>query len=599
MNIPFEELPDFNELFLDYISDFDKLRKYYKYDFKSDKDFLNSAVARKNHYLKDIDLTREELCSILTTENKFFNSGEKTFTNIELLKKSNTFAVVTGQQVGMFTGSLYTIIKALNAIQLANKLNNLYSEKDYNFVPVFWLEDEDHDFLEINHVNIISKENELKKIEYYGEEGPQDKYLKPVGALILDEKIEEMKNEIFSSLNESDFTATLRDYCNRSYKAGVDLKTAFARFLNYILRDDGLIFIDPSDIELKKKLIPVFEKELTTFPQACELVVKTSAELEHSYEPQIKPKPINLFYIHNGCRYLLESRENDIFALKNSRTKFTKDEILSKVKTNPELFSPNVLLRPICQDTLLPTAAYVGGPSEVSYFAQFKDAYDFYKVSMPVIFPRVSITVLEAKVAAFLEKNGLEFEDLFRVKELSKKLASKSSSFSVDEIFTRFTDEFNSLIYSFQQELEKVDKNLVNSLAKKNQQFSDSLNVFKEKFSSSQVNQNTTANKQLSKILNSVYPENTLQERYLNIIYFLNKYGMDFISHLKDNMDIEVYSHQVIETNKHSSASPEQSADPAEPNSDKKDPSSEKGASADKNSEPKEIQGVMFEEDVP
>ncbi|CAN5436519.1 bacillithiol biosynthesis cysteine-adding enzyme BshC [soil metagenome] len=553
MNVPFEQIPDFNELFIDYISDFEKVKKYYKYDFKDNKDFLNAAVARKNHYLKDIDLTREELSSILTTENKFFNSGDKTFANIELLKKNNTFAVVTGQQVGMFSGSLYTIIKALNCIQLSNKLNNLYSSLDYNFVPVFWLEDEDHDFIEINHINLINKDNELIKVEYYGEEGPQEKYLKPVGSIVMDEKIEEMKNEIFSGLNETDFTSTLLDYCNRSYKAGIDLKTAFARFLNYLLKDDGLIFIDPSDTDLKRKLIPVFEKELTTFPQSCEMVVNTSAELEHEYEPQIKPKPINLFFIHNGGRYLLEPREENIFALKNCRQKFTKEEIFTKLRSSTELFSPNVLLRPICQDTLLPTVAYVGGPSEVSYFAQFKDAYDFFKVPMPVIFPRVSITILESKVTGFLEKNDLEFQDLFKVKELSKKLAKRSSNLSVEEIFTKFTDEYNSLVYSFQEELEKVDKNLVGSLSKKNQQYSDSINILKEKFSASQVNQNTVANKQLSKILNVIYPANTLQERYLNILYFINKYGMDFIVHLKDNMDIEVFEHQVFETNKHSS----------------------------------------------
>lgn len=545
--LPYNNLPDFNNLFLDYIDDFEKVKLYYKYDYRDDNEFLNALIKKKNTYLKDSEFNREELCKILTTQNKFFNSTEKTYENIELLKSSNTFAIVTGQQVGLMTGPLYTILKALNAIQLASKLNHKF--KDYNFVPVFWLECEDHDFLEVNNINLLTKENEVKNIQYFGTEGELEKYVKPVGTLVLDEKIEEFKNEIRSNLIETDFTETVFDYINRSYKVGIDFKTAFARLLNYFLKDEGLIFIDPSEKDLKRPLISVFMKELSSYPALCENVIMTAAEMEQEYDPIIKPKPINLFYNHNGNRFLIEPKDGENYGLKNSRQKFTRDEMFLVLNTNPELFSPNVLLRPVCQDTILPTIAYIGGPSEVAYFAQIKDAYDFFETPMPVIYPRTSITIIEKRVETFLEKNKLKILDLFHPKDTARRMVEKFSEMNVEELFSSYIDELNAIYYQFKQKLELIDKNLVNTLDKKDLQYKDSLNVLKEKFLTSYLNQNEIVTKQLNKILSVIFPDNVLQERSLNIIYFLNKYGMDFIQHLKDNINIEDFEHQFIDTN--------------------------------------------------
>lgn len=552
-NLQYNTLPDFNNLFLDYIDDFDKIKHYYKYDYRDDNEFLNALIKKKNTYLKESDFNRDDLCKVLITQNKFFNSSEKTYENIELLKSSNTFAIVTGQQVGMLTGPIYTILKALNAVQLANKLNQKF--KDYNFVPVFWLECEDHDFLEINNINLLAKDNEVKNITYFGAEGEQEKYIKPAGTIVLDEKIEEFKAQIRENLAETDFTNTLFDYINRSYKVGIDLKTAFARLLNYFLKDEGLIFLDPSEKDLKKPLISVFKKELSTYPALCEKVINSSAEMEHEYDPVIKPKPINLFYNHNGNRYLIEPKDGETYALKNSRQKFSRDEMMLLVNTSPELFSPNVLLRPVCQDTILPTIAYIGGPSEVAYFAQIKDAYEFYDTPMPVIYPRTSVTVVEKRVETFLEKNKLKILDLFHPKDTARRMVEKFSEMNVEELFTSYIDELNALFYQFKQKVEAIDKNLVNTLEKKDQQYKDSINVLKEKFMTSYLNQNEIVTKQLNKILSVIFPDNVLQERSLNAVYFLNKYGMDFIQHLKDNINIEDFEHQFIETNFESSPS--------------------------------------------
>jgi len=546
MPIPYTALPLFNELFLDYINNFEDVKKFYEYDYKNFEDIIKCIELKKETYEMGKNFFRSDICEILKTQNSDFKSKNKTFDNIEQLNAHNTFAVVTGQQMGLLTGPYYTILKTINTIQLSRKLNEKFS--DYNFIPIFWLEADDHDFPEINNINIITKDNELKNIKYYEKGAESEKYLKPAGNIVFDEFIDSFVNEVEGNLNRTDFTEGLFGMIRDSYQQGIKIKTAFARFVNALLGDKGLVLIDPSDRNIKKILKPVFETELKTSPQICEIVINTTVELEESYQAQVKPKAINLFYIHEGNRYLIEPRENNIYALKHSRTKFTKEELFNLLDTNPERFSWNVVTRPICQDYLLPTVAYVGGPSEISYFAQFKDVYKFFKVTMPVIYPRTSVTLIEGKVKNFLDKYNLKFEELFNEKELSRKLIKNISDLDSQELFSNMKDELTALFYTYEKELVKIDSNQTASFSKRNQQFIDSLSIAKEKFMNSQSKQNEVISNQLKKVVLNVFPEENLQERVLNITYFLNKYSTGLIDTLLNEIKIDDYNHQLIYT---------------------------------------------------
>jgi bacillithiol biosynthesis cysteine-adding enzyme BshC len=545
MSIPYNSLPSYSELFIKYTDDFESLADFYEFDFKKTEDFQKCIELKKETYLKGKTFFRNEVTDILKEQNKKFESSEKTFENIQLLNDHNTFAVVTGQQIGILTGPYYTILKALNTIQLSDKLKENFPE--YNFVPVFWLEADDHDFAEINNIDIISKENELKNLKYFENGEEQEKYLKPVGKIIIDEHIESFKQDLRNSFNHSDFTDSLFDLINETYKEGTDLKTAFALFMNKLIKDKGLIFIDPTDNEIKKLLQPVFEKELATFPEICEKVINTSVELEENFAVQVKPKAINLFYIHEGNRYLIEPRENDIFALKHSRQKFTKEELFGLLESNPERFSWNVVTRPICQDYLLPTVAYIGGPSEIAYFGQFRQVYRSFDITMPVIYPRTSVTILENRVISFMEKYSIGFQEFFNEKEIGIKLLNENSDASADQIFSDMKEEIRGIFYTYEKELVKIDAKQTEGFSKRNNQFLESLDVAKEKFINSQSKQNEVISNQLSKALLFVYPDNILQERVLNITYFLNKYGTEFINYLFGEIVIDDYGHQVIE----------------------------------------------------
>jgi len=545
-SIPFDSLPSYSELYLTYISDFEKLRSFYACNFRNENEILELVRRKESQYLSGAEFTRDLLCEILSEQNKAFNSGENTFANIALLNQQNTFAIVTGQQLGILSGPYYTLLKALNAIQLAELYNNKF--KDYKFVPVFWLESDDHDFPEINNINIISKENELKNVRYLPGGEESEKYLKPAGSIVFDRFIDDFISEIESSLHKSDFTDILFSQIKNSYTVGKSITEAFAGFMNFLIGDKGLIFINPSGAKIKNLLKPVFRRELGTSPQLCEEVINTSVELEKQFSLQVKPKPINLFYIHEGNRYLLEPRDNGIFALKHSRQKFSADELFGLLESNPERFSWNVVTRPVCEDYVLPTVAYVAGPSEISYFGQFGKVYEFFGVPMPVIYPRTSVTIIESKIKNFMEKNRISFQELFTGKNLSLKLISNLSEVSAEQIFSDLKDELIALFYTYEKELSRIDLNQTESFSKRNKQFVESLQVAKEKFTNAQIRQNEVISNQLAKTLMNVFPSNTLQERVLNILYFLNKYGHDFVNYLFEEIKIDCFEHQLIST---------------------------------------------------
>jgi len=544
LNIPYTSLNGFNDLFIDYLNKFDKVSQFFSFS-PDGQGIINSINSRKESYNNE-RISRIELAEILKIQNKFFNSGESTFLNIEFLKEENTFAVVTGQQIGLLTGNLYTIIKALNAVQLSRSLSAKYT--DYKFVPVFWLEADDHDFLEINNINVLDSSNSVRNISYFEKGIEKERYLTPTGRIVLDNYIEEFKQILRISLLQTEFTETLFDFINRSYKEGIDLITAFARFFNYICGDKGIIFCNPTDKELKKMMIPVFEKELNTFPQTCERIVDTSARLESKdYEPQVKPRSINIFYTHNNSRHLVEVKEG-MFSLRHTRQKYGKDEFFHLLYTNPENFSPNVILRPVCQDYLLPTVAYIGGPSEVAYFAQFRDVYNFFDMEVPVVYPRTSITILEKRIETFLEKFDLGFEELFDEEKVTRKLLGKFSEINIQDLFGNFEDDLNAIMYTYSLKLNNIDKNLTTNLKNKYDKFLENLAVSKKKFEESQIKQNDSTGSKLTAVINGVYPNGKPQERSINISYFLNKYGFGFINELFNTVEINKFSHQVIST---------------------------------------------------
>jgi bacillithiol biosynthesis cysteine-adding enzyme BshC len=544
MLVNYKKLSAFNDIFVDYINDFNSVSQYYKYDYKNDDNILNIIKHISENYSNEFHYSRQNIANILKEQNELFNSDDKAFENIELLKNENTFAVVTGQQVGLLSGNYYTILKSTNAIQYSEYLNCAFPE--YKFIPVFWLECEDHDFPEINHLHIFDKENKLQRLEYFPDDAPQEKYLTPADKIRFKDNIEEFKDRLFGMLSHTEFSDEVKNIVDRSYKSGLSFSVTFARLMNFILKGKGMVFLNPSDKEIKKALKPIFERELNSFPRTCETVIETSAQIEQNYQVQIKPQPINLFYILNDNRYLLENKSENIFSLKNSRQTFSREEISGLLESNPENFSANVVLRPVCQDYLLPTVAYIAGPAEVAYFAQLKKVYENFNVEMPFIFPRASVTLLENRINNFLVKNEISFEEIFDSETLREKIINKMSEVNVEEIISEYVKDLNTAMWTFGGEVRKIDKNLETLVKNKSDKYIESLESIKKKLLDAQEKLYSGSMTKLKSVLENLNPEGTLQERKINYIYYLNKYGMNLTDFLIEEIELKAEGHQVI-----------------------------------------------------
>ena len=542
-SINFNDLPHsaggLSELYSDYLNDYQKVGQFFQTDFHSIQN-VSAVTERVKHQSQH----RAMLVEVLTEQNRQFGCSEKTLEHIRSLADETTFAVVTGQQVGILGGPLYTMYKTITAIKLTKQLNDTFPQ--YKFVPVFWLEGEDHDFEEVNNVGLLNSEHQPMKIEYLINGKPLEKNIGAVGELLLDDSVTGFFEQIERTLHNSEFKQPLLDQLRNIYASGSTLNTSFAKFLNVFFDEAGLVFISSNDKRLKQLLIPIFQKEIQEYPRVSQLIIQQSAELEDRYHAQIKTKALNLFLFHKGGRYLIEPREND-FSLKGTRHYFTKEELIRIATETPELLSPNVALRPICQDTLLPTVAYVGGPSEIAYFAQLKSVYEYFDLAMPVIYPRASITIIEEKLERILEKYELQLIEFFEgTDKVNDKVVEMVSEVKIEEMFKEASNKINDLINEMKFGLNYIDSTLLGPLDSTRTKMESHLQFLKEKVVDAQKRKHEIALRQVQKAANTIFPNNNFQERELSIIYFLNKYGPDFVKFLKNEIKIDHFGHQII-----------------------------------------------------
>ncbi len=527
-------------LYTDYNTNFEKISKFYSGNYNDKNDWKT-----KINDLQNRKFDRTILNRVLNNQNREFQSGIKTLANIDLLGNDTTFAVVTGQQLGFFGGPLYTIYKAITTVKLANKLSQDYP--DYNFVPVFWLEGEDHDFDEINKTKYLNSNNELSVVEYLFGGKPLERNIGATGNIIIDEHIEQFFLSIESTLPKTDYSLALFELMKGYYSKGNTFLKAFAGFFNHVYEDSGLIFINTNQPDFKKILSPLFVNEINSNSQASKLVIQKSVELEDHYHAQIKAKALNLFMFHKGGRHLIEPSDSGDYYLKNLRQRFTKDELLSVAVNNPELLSPNVVMRPLCQDTLLPTVSYVGGPGEIAYFAQLKPVYEYFNVVMPIIYPRASVTLIEEKIKKVLEKYSLEVEDLFgEIEPILSKVSEQVSEVKVDSLFESLNIRINEAVNEARFGIQQIDPTLNGSIDGMLLKFQQQFDVLKQKTQKAQQQKEEVSLKQIKKASLNIFPNENFQEREFSVIQYLNKYGPDFVKWISNEIVIDKFQHQVV-----------------------------------------------------
>jgi bacillithiol biosynthesis cysteine-adding enzyme BshC len=541
--IDYRQLPasagGFSELFFDYLDDFSKVRQFFPSNFRDNAAYENVIRAVTGRMQN-----RDTLASVLTDQNRSFGSSAKALENIALLRRPTTLAVVTGQQVGLLGGPLYTVFKTLTTVKLAEQLKARFPS--YDFVPVFWLEGEDHDFEEMNNCAVLDAETRVARIEYLPGGQPPERNLGAIGELVFDGTIEQSIGRLETLLQKSEFTQPVLSNARSCYHPGVTFNQAFASWMNVMFGDRGIVFISANHPSLKRLLSPLFIREITEFPKTSQIVITQSAELEKSYHAQTKAKSINLFMFHKGGRYLIEPRESD-FSLKGTRHFLQRDELLKIAQESPELLSPNVILRPLAQDMLLPTAAYVAGPSEVAYHAQLKPVYEHLGVIQPVIYPRASGSFVEERLQRAMEKYGLSLlEFLGDVGKVTSKVVEQISEVKVDQIFDNAGKQVHDAVNELRFGLREIDPTLIGALENATSKIDITLGVLKEKSSAAQKKRNEVAVRQIERSAQALLPDGGLQERTLNLIYYMNKYGPDLAQWLSGQIDITGFRHQVF-----------------------------------------------------
>ncbi len=541
MFINFNEIPGNTKLFLDYINSFEKVQKFYKYNFR-DKEHFIAKFKKLSDSPKEF---RNELSSIINNQYKSLNPSSKTLKNILLLKNEETIAVVTGQQLGILGGPLYTFYKIITAIKLCSHLSERYD--NYHFVPVFWIEGDDHDFDEVRSINVLNDNNELIKISYNDEEIEEEQNRGSIGHLKFKESINQFLQQFETQLRNTEFKNPLMENLKNFYREEKTFKESFKELLFWLFDQSGLIIFDPQDARVKELLKPIFKKEISNFRNHTEKLVNISANLDELYHAQVKIRPINLFYNYEEGRYVIEPFENE-FRLKGKRKKFSLEEINNLIETEPQKFSPNVLLRPICQDFLFPTGFYIGGPSEVAYFAQILPLYEFYEIDPAIIYPRSSMTIMEKALKSILDKYGMNFTNIFMdPNKLKNQIINNVSDKNLEEIFKETKNQIDLTFDNLKEKLLELDKTMGEVSTKYRVKILNYVDELNAKATEAQKKRYEITLRQIDKASANLFPNLNLQERELNFFHYANRYGVDFLQKIIDDLAINKFEHQVIE----------------------------------------------------
>lgn len=488
--LPLDETDCFSQFFIDYINQKKELAPFYDV-FPSIK---NCQKAIDQRGFKDGN--RTVLVHELEKQYKDLEVNAAVSNNIKSLSDSKTFTITTGHQLNIFTGPLYFIYKIVTVINACKTLKQAYP--DYHFVPVYWMASEDHDFDEINHFFF-----EGNKLTWETDQKGAVGHFDPSGAKALADKLP--KGASF-------------------FKDAYDQKTladAGRAYVNYLFENEGLVVVDADSTALKKIFTPVIEDDL--FVHSSEdLVAKTSASLETlGYKTQVHARQINFFYLANGIRERIE-KTDDGFELVDTGIKFSDDEMRKLIASNPERFSPNVILRPLYQETILPNLAYVGGPSEAVYWLQLKAVFDHFKTSFPLLMPRNFALIISEASSSKWKKTGLEEKDLFLSSEKAFEKWVKANS-DHDLSFNQELQKLKDLENAQKKKSEAVDTTLTQHLEALYTSFSKRIEKAEKKLVRAEKRLHEDRRKQIESVKEALFPEGSLQERKDNFLNFYLK----------------------------------------------------------------------------
>lgn len=527
--LPLAQLPHVTRLYSHYLTNFSKVLPYYGCPPLS-RDWMAGAAALPSAYPDD---RRHRVTSVLEAQNKSWNAGAQTLANIARLR-AGASAVVTGQQVGLFGGPLYAILKAITAIKLAEEATVAGTDA----VPIFWLATEDHDLAEVAFAHIPGPTH-LQKVTIL----PNAAEDAPISAIHLDDEITIAAKTAAELLGDSEVANWLRDF----YRPGATLGDAFARLFARLFADHGLILLDPANSELHQIARPMYAAAAEHAADLTQALLERDQRLESAgYHAQVKVTNSStlLFVLEGGARRPIQ-RANGSFTI--GKKKLTATELRARIAAAPEDFSPNALFRPVVQDYLLPTIAYVGGPAEVAYFAQSAVVYEKLLGRITPILPRISATLVEPRINRKLEQHKLIVPMAFHGEEvLARTIATHGLPSELTAKFASARETLDSTLASIDAALEKLDPTLKAAAGRSTSKMRYQLSRLEQRAALTLQRRQQDIARHAHEISTALYPHKNLQEREVAGIYFVARYGPQLIADIKAQAQAATADHQVF-----------------------------------------------------
>ncbi|HWK24238.1 MAG TPA: bacillithiol biosynthesis cysteine-adding enzyme BshC [Ureibacillus sp.] len=522
MRLEHIELPVNNKLLADFWSRSEQLRVFFEYEYNDE------AYKTRLQYLKSKHYYNKELSQIIRQFMEPFGISEKVEENLANLANGSV-AIVGGQQAGILTGPLYSVHKAITVILLAKEQSEKLGEK---VVPIFWIAGEDHDLEEINHTYTIVNGTTKKRV--YSERSK----LKTMASTtnVQKEELQKLINTIFRDYGETKFTQSLYKNCIEQLEQSQTFTDFFARLMNVLFQSEGLLMIDAAYPSFRKYESDFFVKMIELNEQIANVVVEKERLLgEAGYGTPIGAKndSANLFYVQEGERFLLERKER-FYQDASGFIKLSEEQLLEVAKSSPEKLSNNVVTRPLMQEMTIPVLAFVGGPGELAYWATLKDAFKVLDLQMPILAPRLNITLVERKIEQLLSTYHLSICDIIEGRAQTLKaqyIESVQDAEAKEQI-----EALNELV---KERYKKLDAHLktqqleLQSLIEKNMKYHENqFNYLSSKIEQQVFLKHEKTIRQFDMMQLDIYPNDSLQERVYNPFQYMNSYGTTLITDL-------------------------------------------------------------------
>jgi bacillithiol synthase len=535
VRIDLRRLPFIRPLAAEYASNFSAIAPLFAGDPQSPEAWRDTITRVQQHPRR----TRE-LAVIIEAQQERRRAPRQAREAGAFLEDPQTVAVVTGQQAGLFGGPLYTFLKAITTIQVARRVER---EHGVRAVPVFWVESEDHDWAEVRTITVLDHTQQPREITTPDVRGAGRL---PVAQLVFDENVSGSIDELKAHLAPTAFTPWLETTLRDCYRPGTAAGEAFARFLETVLGPYGLVVFESSEPAAKPFVADLFARELQ-FPGRTASLASTAADTMRSrgHEPQVTTQADTIALFRANPERVAIKRDGDGFVAGDER--FDAQTLIAEAVDHPERFSPNVLLRPVVQDALLPTICYVAGPSELAYLAQLRGVYEHFGVPMPLIYQRATATLVDPAAIRFLSRSGLAVEE-FRAQDEStlNKLLQSLLPKDVEEALATAQRQVTQAMERVIEVIPAVDPTLAGAAKTTLGKMDHDLKNLNGKVIQAAKKKDETVRRQFTRTQTQLFPSGEPQERTLGVPFFLNRYGPALIDRLLVELPVEMGAHWLI-----------------------------------------------------